>query len=182
MIAPWRSVLARALHYHREPHARYVQLATVSPRGLPHNRTIVFRGFLRDTDKLQFITDGRSPKVADIRSTPYGEVCWYFPKTREQFRLAGKLDLIDHDHPDRQSLWQQLSPKSRAQFFWAEPGAPRSQEDFLAESHDQSPPANFYLLLLDPTRLDHLNLRGTPQDRTLYNYSGGSWQISAVNP
>jgi pyridoxamine 5'-phosphate oxidase len=56
-LAPWRSHIARALHHDRaKPHSRYVQLATISPEGLPTNRTVVFRGFLTETNQLQFIS------------------------------------------------------------------------------------------------------------------------------
>lgn len=182
-IAPWRSPLARALHYHKEPHARYVQLATVSPQSLPHNRTVVFRGFLRDTDTLQFITDRRSAKVQDIKANPYGEVCWYFPKTREQFRIAGGLRLIDTADPDRTALWQAISAKARAQFFWAEPGAPRqAATEFIETWAGLDPPDNFCLLLLQPTTVDHLQLRGNPQNRTLYKWENNQWTVTDINP
>jgi len=183
MNSVWRSPLARALHYHREPHARYVQLATIDPEGMPRNRTIVFRGFLHGTDTLQFVTDKRSRKVTDIQTKPYGEVCWYFPKTREQFRLFGSLILIDYTDPDRVAMWQELSSKAKAQFLWAEPGMPRLPETkFLATYDNPSPPDNFCLLLLRPTTVDHLNLRGHPQTRTIYQYQTSYWTAIAVNP
>ncbi len=179
----WRSLLARAIHYHREPHSRYVQLATVSPDGMPHNRTIVFRGFLRDTDTLKFVTDNRSKKAEDIKNNAKGELCWYFSKTREQFRLAGSLELIEVDHPDRTAQWQELSAKSKAQFFWATPGLPRlSDGEFLETTEVLFPPANFCLLLLHPKEVDHLNLRGNPQTRTIYQHKDSVWEGIEVNP
>jgi pyridoxamine 5'-phosphate oxidase len=100
-MAPWRSPLSRALHLNRSlVYARYVQLATVRPDGRPANRTVVFRGFLDSTNQLKFITDIRSAKPEQIAHQSWGEVCWYFPKSREQFRLLGRLVLIDEDYPD----------------------------------------------------------------------------------
>jgi hypothetical protein len=93
-LAPWRSHLAAALHRNRSLRfARYLQLATVRVDGRPANRTVVFRGFLEETNCLKFVTDIRSQKVEEINLYPWGEICWYFPKTREQFRIAGKLIL-----------------------------------------------------------------------------------------
>lgn len=179
----WRSLLARAIHYHREPHSRYVQLATISPTGMPRNRTIVFRGFLRDTDALKFVTDKRSRKAEDIKTNAQGELCWYFPKTREQFRLAGSLNLIETEDPDRVAMWQELSPKARAQFFWAEPGTPRlTGAEFIETVEVPAPPSNFCLLLLQPKEVDHLNLRGHPQTRTIYQYKDSAWEGLEVNP
>lgn len=191
-LALWRSPLARALHHNRSlVYARYVQLATVRPDGKPANRTIVFRGFLEPTNQLKFITDDRSDKVHQIAEQPWGEVCWYFPKTREQFRLFGRLILIQADHPDtnlvkaRQTQWQDLSDAARLQFAWADPKQARAEASaFEPPPPDSSQPLpNFCLLLLDPIQVDHLELRGEPQNRTLYQYSQEQeWSAESVNP
>jgi pyridoxamine 5'-phosphate oxidase len=190
-MAPWRSLIARALHRNRSlPNARYVQLATVYPDGKPANRTIVFRGFLDETDQLKFVTDDRSQKPQQIEHCPWGEVCWYFPKTREQFRIAGKLKLIDRINPDeslqkaRRQAWQDLSDSARTQFAWAHPGQPRAQaETFSPPMPSQTEPLpQFCLLLLEPIAVDHLELRGDPQNRCLYQLKDGTWSIEDVNP
>jgi pyridoxamine 5'-phosphate oxidase len=194
-LAPWRSPLARALHHNRSlAYARYLQLATVRRDGRPANRTIVFRGFLEDSNQLKFITDDRSEKVEQL-SPPWGELCWYFPKTREQFRLLGELMLVQANHPDpvlgkaRQTQWQDLSDAARLQFAWADPGQPRAEANaFNPPAPDPlTPLSNFCLLLLDPTQVDHLELRGDPQNRHLYRRTGQpdrepEWSVEAVNP
>lgn len=191
-LALWRSPLGRALHHNRSlAYARYVQLATVRPDGKPANRTIVFRGFLDSTNQLKFITDDRSDKVDQIAEQPWGEVCWYFPKTREQFRLFGRLILIQADYPDehlvkaRQLQWQDLSDAARLQFAWPDPQQVRAEASaFEPPSPDPSQPLpNFCLLLLDPIQVDHLELRGEPQNRTLYQCSPEQeWSAESVNP
>jgi pyridoxamine 5'-phosphate oxidase len=98
--SPWRSILSAALNRNRnQPHSRYFQLATVQTDGYPANRTVVFRGFFADTNQLKIITDKRSQKIDQLNHQAWGEVCWYFTGTREQFRLAGKLTLVDENHP-----------------------------------------------------------------------------------
>ena len=75
-LAPWRSLLSRALHQNRSlPYARYFQLATVRANGHPANRTVVFRGFLDDTNQLKIITDSRSQKIEQIAQQSWGEAC-----------------------------------------------------------------------------------------------------------
>ncbi|MCU0526633.1 MAG: pyridoxamine 5'-phosphate oxidase family protein [Elainella sp. Prado103] len=193
MLPPWRSPLARALHRNRSlAYARYLQLATVTPDGRPTNRTIVFRGFLESTGQLKFITDDRSEKVTHLHTNPWGEACWYFPKTREQFRLLGQLILISADsalspplQQARQQQWQELSDAARLQFAWPQPRQPRtSASQFNPPPPDPIVPvANFCLLLLDPTQVDHLELRGDPQNRYLYRLAdAGAWEMQAVNP
>jgi pyridoxamine 5'-phosphate oxidase len=190
-MAPWRSLIARALHRNRSlPYARYVQLATVRPDGKPANRTIVFRGFLDGTDQLKFVTDDRSEKPEQIEHCPWGEICWYFPNTREQFRIAGELKLIDRANPDdkpqkaRKQAWQDMSNSARTQFAWAHPGQPRAAaETFLPSMPDETEPLpQFCLLLLEPVAVDHLELRGDPQSRHQYQLNDGTWKVEDVNP
>jgi pyridoxamine 5'-phosphate oxidase len=191
-LAPWRSSLARALHRNRSlPHSRYFQLATVHTDGRPANRTVVFRGFLGDTNLLKIITDVRSQKFNQILYQPWGEICWYFTDTREQFRLSGELTLIDANHPNpelqkaRQLTWQEISDNARLQFSWPYPGESRALPEAFSPPapHATSPLDNFCLLLLDPVKVDHLELRGEPQNRWCYlRDDSQTWSTVAINP
>ncbi|MEM9448150.1 MAG: Npun_F5749 family FMN-dependent PPOX-type flavoprotein [Cyanobacteria bacterium P01_E01_bin.6] len=191
-LAPWRSPMSRALHLNRAlPYARYCQLATVRNNGTPANRTVVFRGFSTE-GHLQIVTDQRSEKIQHITQCPWGEICWYFPKTREQFRLSGRVTNIDVDCSDenlsdiRKSLWNTLSDKARAQFAWPFPS--HNRENHAAFNRDapapDAPLAQFCVLLLAPHRVDHLELRGNPQDRCIYelNNDTNEWRVRIVNP
>ena len=191
MLASWRSPLARALHRNRSlPNSRYLQLATVRTDGRPANRTVVFRGFLEDTNQLKIVTDARSAKADQIHHCSYGEACWYFPKTREQFRLSGLLTLIRDNDSDARMLeirtrsWQELSDAARTQFTWADPGEIRDENGFNRPTPDPSIPVpHFCLLLLNPHQVDHLELRGNPQNRWLYHLDlKTGWTVQEVNP
>ncbi|MCT7950450.1 pyridoxamine 5'-phosphate oxidase family protein [Ancylothrix sp. C2] len=191
-LAPWRTFLARALHRNRSlVNARYCQLATVRAEKMPANRTVVFRGFLGETNTLKIVTDARSEKAGQIESHPWGEICWYFPKTREQFRLFGELILVGENHGDedlqkaRQIAWQELSDGARVQFAWPEPGKTRASfEAFSPALPDAVEPlGHFCLLLLEPTKVEHLELRGEPQNRRIYELDGEKlWREEEVNP
>jgi pyridoxamine 5'-phosphate oxidase len=194
-LAPWRQPLAHALYRNRSiAYSRYAQLATVRSDGRPANRTIVFRGFLNDTNQLKFITDDRSDKIEQILQQPWGELCWYFPKTREQFRLFGELAIVNAVEQDielakaRTAQWQDLSDAARLQFVWPHPSKPRdesTQFDVPAPDPNQ-PPDNFCLLLLNPIQVDHLELRGNPQNRYRYEQmqdsDGFKWLNQEINP
>ncbi|MBF2065507.1 MAG: pyridoxamine 5'-phosphate oxidase family protein [Calothrix sp. C42_A2020_038] len=191
-LAPWRQILIGVLHRNRkQPYSRYFQLATVQSCGYPANRTVVFRGFLNDTNQLKIITDSRSQKIDQIQHQPFAEACWYFTETREQFRLAGKLTLIGSDCDDvelqkaRVSTWQELSDNARVQFAWADPGKKRANPEAFAPPQPDAvkPLPEFCLLLLNPVKVDHLQLKGEPQNRYLYTCDElENWTCLEINP
>ena len=192
-LPEWRSRLASALYRNRaKHHSRYFQLATISAEGLPKNRTVVFRGFLESSNIIQIVTDSRSEKVDQIAHQAWGEICWYFTKTKEQFRISGDLLLVDANNTNleliaaRQAAWQKISDNARSQFAWPNPGESRTDDLTLfspATPSAQEPVGNFCLLLLTPEKVDHLELRGEPQNRCLYNLqSNGDWTIEQINP
>lgn len=58
------------------------------------------RGFKQGTTCLQFVTDTRAQKIAEIAANPNAHICWYFENSREQFRLDGTLQVIDASETD----------------------------------------------------------------------------------
>jgi pyridoxamine 5'-phosphate oxidase len=104
--------------------------------------------------------------------------------------------IVDLNYPDptwqhyRQLVWQQLSPAARQQFTWPAPGAVRPTLDPFPEVAipAEHPIATFCLLLLQPVWVEHLELRGTPQNRWQYvlqalgENASLEWQRQALNP
>ena len=193
MLPPWRSLLSSAIHRNRsKPYSRYFQLATVTPEGYPSNRTLVFRGFVEDErSSLKMITDLRSGKIQDIEQQEIGEICWYFTKTREQFRIQGNLRLVTAQEKDsdllkiRKETWQNISDAARSQFAWPDPGELAAEKSaFDVGLLDPNLILdNFCLLLLIPQKVDHLQLRESPQKRCIYTLQvDRNWLTQPVNP
>lgn len=192
ILAPWRSPLQRALHRNRSQiFSHYFALATVTKDGFPANRMVVFRGFLDNSNKIKIITDIRSKKIEHLRDNCKGEICWYFAKTREQFRITGKLELITENYQDenllkeRQKSWEKLSEKAKEQFYWANPKELFTENSSLInyQVDEKNPIANFCLLLFNPAKVDHLELRGSPQNRYIYELiEENKWLKNQVNP
>ena len=191
LLAPWRSPLARALHRNRSrPYSRYPQLATVRPNGRPANRTVVFRGFRPETNCLIFVTDIRSAKIRHLRENPTAELCWYFPQTREQFRFGGTVQVITQSATDQvscqvyQQAWEALSAKAKQQFAWPHPGKARAIDAFKEVPLDSQKPLDmFAVLVLDADTVDHLELKGNPQNRHQYRrHTEGNWEVLSINP
>ncbi|WP_404786507.1 Npun_F5749 family FMN-dependent PPOX-type flavoprotein [Altericista sp. CCNU0014] len=191
-LAPWRPILARSLHRNRAlAHAKYFQLATVRANGRPANRTVVFRGFLPDRDRIAIVTDRRSQKIPQIERNVWAEICWYFPKTREQFRLAGTIDIIDAAHPNEiwqkafHRTWQNLSEAARAQFYEVAPGLPRASAQRPPEPDAAAGdiPEPFRLLVFESHDVDYLNLQTHPHERCHYWLDRSrQWQTEWLTP
>lgn len=189
-LPPWRSPLAAAIYRNRaKPYSRYFQLATVTPEGYPANRTVVFRGFRDDAaSSLKIITDSRSSKIKDLTHQAIAEVCWYFTKTREQFRLTGNLQIITASEnnsqllTERQLAWKNLSDSARSQFAASNLAVTLGDQSTLAQNFPAPdlPLDTFDLLLFIPYKVDHLQLRINPQRSCLYNLeANGMWSINS---
>lgn len=209
-LAPWREPLARALHRNRAlAYSRYFQLATVRPDGRPANRTVVFRGFRPGSDDLMLISDRRSQKNQQIGLNAGGEVCWYFPKTREQFRITGRLSCIDNATESaasqalRMQIWNSISRKAKDQFHWPMPGEIRADDDTEESNSEASfaiasatvkrslpqtvevrkPAPEFSVIFIFPFCVDYLELRGEPQNRYRYDLNEEcQWTRISLNP
>lgn len=188
----WRASLVLALYRNRHvAQSRYLQLATIRADGRPANRTVVFRGFLGETHSIMIVTDTRSAKVGELDAAPWAEACWFFPMTREQFRLGGKATVIREDAGDgptcraRRDVWRDLADATRQSFTWPAPGEPRDPTVPFAEAmpDPEVPPATFGLIVLDPVEVDHLELDGSPQNRWAYRRDvEGQWTGREINP
>jgi len=176
--------------------------------GAPSVRTIVFRGFFDDlvgdesdaerANALVFCTDARSEKVRDIASDARGEMAWYFPETREQFRIAGTLTCAtsetradDTDARAREALWKKMRRGARGQFLWPTPGGARASvgegetdphdvDESDARLDDDVAGENFALVALRAIRIDHLSLK--KNERVVYEIVNGEWIANRVNP
>ena len=110
--------------------SKYITFTTVSESGWPAARTVVFRGFHNQDNKvyLKFISDSRAHKINDIAKCNKVELCWYLTKNKDQFRIKGYATSIGITSTDEKNArlrvqsWNGLSDGARAPFFF--PGHP----------------------------------------------------------
>lgn len=190
---PWRQSLARSLHKHRsKPEAKYFQLATINQAHRPRNRTLVFRGFVSDSNDILAITDARSDKYQELITTPFAEIAWYFTVTREQYRLACSASMLTHSTKDKQNktlvstVWADLSSAAKSQFTWPKPKQAFNESEWQTTENNlaSDPPSDFVVLRLAPIEIEYLQLKTQPQTRMLYQYheKNGNWTEQRVNP
>ena len=73
----------------KSPSNRWIQLATVSEENEPRLRTVVFRGWHKDSSMIIF-TDRRSEKIGHLKSNPNAEILWFFfrKKAKVSFKVV----------------------------------------------------------------------------------------------
>eukprot|EP00128_Syssomonas_multiformis_P011235 Colp12_sorted_trinity150504_noHs@6905 len=173
----WFKDLKEAHSVNNKTNRGYIQLATVRPNGMPANRTVVFRNFFHDTPLLSICIDTRSEKAEQIEHFPFGEIAWYMPETREQFRLSGRLFIVGNDRvigyeptlsawglekidwaEERLKLWKALSDGMRAGFASPQPGDDIDPGVELVKTLPKDQPTNTEAKALYDTALAHFGL------------------------
>ncbi|GAB2224098.1 hypothetical protein Droror1_Dr00004845 [Drosera rotundifolia] len=193
--APWKQLVLKSLDYNSHlKSSSFFQLATIGSNGRPANRTVVFRGFQDDSDRILINTDTRTHKVEDLKHCPFAEICWYFTDSWEQFRINGQVEIIDGSSTDplklhqREKSWFTSSLKSRLQYLGPYPGLPSIGDDPPSNLtlDPSAPPVDaFCLLVLDPDQVDCLNLKSnTRLAFTSFGNETGEkrWISERVNP
>ena len=184
-LPPWRPLLKGAQHREgRSPAARWLQLASVADDGTARVRTLVFRGW-KDDEQLLLFSDGRSSKILELTHQPQVELCWLFPKAKQQFRLRGVMTLTKpEDSPAfHQQCWRSMRDSGRALWAWPNPGARYdSSATFVKElAEDSGPPTHFLVLVLQVHRVELLDLNHHPHQRVLWN-ADDEWKQCHLNP
>ena len=183
----WHDALKKAIRKNKRLREyRYFQLATIPKDALPANRTVVFRGFTEQFNSIKVITDSRSRKLEEIKSSPACEICWYFSIPREQFRIRGEAKIVDQsDSDERIKTWSELTNSAKEQFFRPAPGEhieSSANRSMLNPVMHQEIPETFVLLNLQPISVDQHRFKGSPQTRILSSIDSGDWISLAVHP
>lgn len=145
-------------------------LATVDASMRPRVRSVVCRK-VEDDGCLWITCDSRSEKVRQIAEHPHGEIVFWLPSRREQFRVAGSLDRVEVGDPRRTLAWRDLSDATRRTFFWPSDLIPG----------DPAIPASFAVLVLIPDRAEHLDLNPEPHRRVCWEADRG-WLPERIEP
>ena len=149
----------------KSPSNRWIQLATVSEENEPRLRTVVFRGWHKDSSMIIF-TDRRSEKIGHLKSNPNAEILWFFLKTKSQYRFKGKIRELS----DNKNYWDLLSEKSKSSWFWEYPGEKKTPKVESAHEILSNLPKseNFVVLNFKIDSVDLLKLEQPVHKRYLW--------------
>ena len=162
----------------KSPSNRWVQLATISEKNEPRLRTVVFRGWNKDSSMIIF-TDKRSEKIQHLKSNPNAEILWFFLKTKSQFRFKGEISELG----DNKNYWHTLSDKSKSSWFWGTPGErinPKLQTTHTILSNLPKS-ENFVVLNFEINSVELLKLENPIHKRYLWE-KNKKWNKTEINP
>ena len=160
------------------PSNRWIQLATVSEKIEPRLRTVVFRGWNKDSSMIIF-SDRRSEKIEHIKTNPNAEILWFFLKTKSQYRFKGKISELS----DNKNYWDTLSEKSKSSWFLESPGKKINPNlQFTNEIPSKlTMPENFVVLNFKIDSVDLLKLKQPIHKRYLWEKKY-KWEKKEINP
>jgi len=151
----WAELARAALDRH---HAwRTPVLATVDKNGLPQARTVVLRHVDTARAHLQFFTDRRSPKFAQLAALPHALLVFWSKRLNWQLRIQARV-VLHTAGPEVDAVWERIkqSPAARDYLTPLAPGdvlstAPARTDDACATHH-------VAILLAEVEEIDWLEL------------------------
>ena len=178
-IPIWRQELKSARKKEgKSPLNRWIQLSTVTGNNEPRIRTVVFRGWRKESSMLIF-TDSRSDKIEHLKKNSNAEVLWLFLRCKSQFRFKGKMKELELNT----KYWDSLSEKAKSTWFWQQPG--KKIDTYVQPSQiiptNLNKPENFIVLEFEIYSVELLKLVTPIHKRYIWN-KRDSWQKIEVNP
>ena len=180
-MPPWLFLINSAQRKEsRVSSSRWIQLATIGIDNTPRVRTVVFRGWSKSYE-MEILTDKRSQKINELDLNNNVEVCWFFSKTKCQFRLQGKSTIDEGNDTSRH--WEQLSKSSKLMWSWPSPGKSfvSKCKDEIESEKSMGMPDNFSLLKIKVNHVDQLTLNKPMHIRKRWVLKD-AWIEERVNP
>ncbi|MDA7946165.1 MAG: pyridoxamine 5'-phosphate oxidase family protein [Hyphomicrobiaceae bacterium] len=158
-----------------------LHLATISAEGYPNSRSVVLRGFDVQTRSIQFHTDSRSAKAAEIFERPHVSIHAYSRSEKVQLRMQCRAS-FHHCDALTGAAWRTMHDMSRECYRQVEtPGRPietPTPNSLSAEENDTPPYENFAVVIATIQRLEWLFLSAAGHRRALFDWRHGELQKS----
>jgi hypothetical protein len=156
-----------------------VSLATIGLDGAPQLRMVVLRGFNANAPSINFHTDKRAAKFAELAASPAASALAYDQGAKLQIRMNGMV-IIRHGDDDTAKLWASLQPTSRICYHTPDaPGGPLSGAAPISEAQARE---NFCVCTLMITQFDILYLRAAGHLRARAKFTQDGKTTSWVAP
>tara|TARA_Y100001968_G_scaffold329135_1_gene377784 strand:- start:1589 stop:1972 length:384 start_codon:yes stop_codon:yes gene_type:complete len=127
------------------------------------------------------LTDKRSEKYYELESNNNVEICWFFSKSKCQFRLRGTSRIYYGE--DTLGHWNQLNDNSKSMWTWPKPGDIFIGEEPVGSSSNKELKfnTNFILIKISIIHVDQLILQKPIHIRKRWEKSN-NWIEERINP
>jgi len=178
-IPIWRQELRSAIKKEGKSSSnRWIYLSTVTRNNEPRIRTVVFRGWGKDSSMLIF-TDSRSEKIEHLKYNSRAEILWFFLRSKSQFRFKGIMKVLEENN----SYWDLLSDRSKSTWFWQHPGREINNNIQSTQKIPETlnKPENFVVLEFKIYSVDLLKLIKPIHKRYTWEKKN-NWEKVEINP
>lgn len=168
----------------RRSQLRWVNLATIGLDGSPQVRTVILRRVLARQRALQFHTDRRSEKFAEL--TLDGRLALHFHdrKAGEQIRITGLGAVASNEQASQ--VWASIHRAGRETYLQAEAPGSLLINPFTSEETSKLAPdegsAYFAVIEVAAIEIDCLKLGGSAHRRAKFKLAGPQLDAAWVNP
>lgn len=159
-------------------------VVTISKDGRPRARTVVLRGCERETYRLRFHTDQRSPKIAELRNDPRAMLHVYDPGAKVQLQLDCRAELHIADGVAA-AAWEAAQPMSRICYQVAAVPGTEIETPALAQFDPDATNGggdNFMAVTLNVEAIEWLFLDARGHRRARFTRAGDGWNGSWLVP
>ena len=160
-------------------------VATIGRDGDPRVRTVVLRAADSAGPWLQFHTDRRSPKVAEIQAQPRVALHFYDRAAKVQLRVRARAQVHAEDTVAR-AAWDKTRAFSRVCYrIDPGPGTPLEAPDGYAEPEPDDPEVGFEtfrVVRAHVAEIEWLYLAGKGHRRAIFRLGDGGYAASWLTP
>jgi len=181
-VQAW-DLLVRAAHGRSDP-MRTPMMASYDGRQC-QLRTIVLREVNKTERKLLFFTDGRSPKVHQLKKYPSTAITFWDPRRKVQLRLQGQA-ILKSGGEEARAYWDGLSLRGRSSYAATKPPGTLSESDtdglpaFWSDEMDKKEADfafhNFMLIQVEAEEIDALHLHPEGHQRAVFRWTAEGWE------
>ena len=162
---------------HDRHHAwRTPVLATVGKDGSPNARTVVLRHADANLQSLQFYTDRRSSKIAELICKPRAMLVFWSKRLSWQLRVQVAME-VQTSGPQVDAVWERVS-QSAAAGDYLSMDAPGSAFSVGQATSDAGAGLHHLAILVAQVQeVDWLELRPSGHRRSVFSMNAWEWRV-----
>ena len=147
-------------------------LASIDTNGLPQARTVVLRKVCHHTQTLQFFSDARSPKVAQLRASGQIQLVFWSSELKWQLRVSAQAR-VETSGAGVDKAWQGIKLGPARQDYLSQFAPGDALPDTATTALDESP--HLAIISAEVTHMDWLSLSSEGHQRAEISATAVRW-------